>query len=166
MRDFRRPLLPPSTPPALPYGLQRGGIFDAPYVPPTYIDQRRQTVPTDSPATHMVSEDVFANPVAFSDPARVRMVTGPLAGFGQNVQGMLPNRREVFQSANLPALPINAYHALVLAHGATKGGIFGRGQIIGDASGGHRVPMRPPGSAERYVLEGYGIGPDGLGRFG
>lgn len=85
---MRRPLLPPVTPPHMPHGLQRGGVFDAAYVPPTYIDARRRTVPTSSPPGHDVAEDIFRSPVMFMSSETVRTVTGPfkqpgMAGFGQ-----------------------------------------------------------------------------------
>jgi hypothetical protein len=69
-------LPPPNTPAGLPHGLERGGIFEASYVPPQYIDAQRRTVPTDSPVTHNVSTDVFMQPVAFRRPDQVRVITG------------------------------------------------------------------------------------------
>lgn len=84
------PLLPPNTPPDLPYGLERGGIFDADYVPPTYIDARRATVPTDSPVSHNVSQDLFRRPVTFANPNQPRRITGGEGAYAHRGVGQLP----------------------------------------------------------------------------
>ena len=154
MREIRSPLLPPVTPPGLPRGLQRGGVLSADWVPATYIDASRPTVPTDSPRGHDVAQDVFRAPVAFTHADQVRVVTGPpgVSGYGQFVEAVGP-----------PPIGIPGYHAPRLPHGATKGGIFGPGPIRNGAPLPY-VPMARPGMRE--IIEassGYGVGPDGLG---
>lgn len=166
------PLAPPSTPPGLPYGLQRGGIMDAPWVPPTYIDARFPTVPTDSPATHVIGEDIFRTPVGFRSSQTVRVVTGPppMTGFGQ----MIPARGEFMESADAPPLAIPGWHPPQLPHGMTQGGIFGMRSVI-NGRAPQRVPWQRPPLARRDVIYakpmgGYGYGgcgcgegPDGIG---
>lgn len=84
MRPIVGTLLPPNTPAALPHGLDRGGIFEADYVSPQYIDAHRQTIPTDSPVTENVTTDVFMQKIAFKRPDQVRMITKrPMQGYGQ-----------------------------------------------------------------------------------
>ena len=171
----RRPLLPPSTPAALPHGLARGGIFEAGYVPPTYIDMARATVPTDSPFTHDVSQDVFRAPISFRRSESVRTITGPnpgMAGFGRHVPGHIPGMGPgpgaIRERVGPGPLPIPGYHPVPVPHGDTEGGIFGdRRRVIGGMATGGRVPQartmftvydpRMPG------LQGFGTGPDGLG---
>lgn len=175
----RRPLLPPSTPAALPHGLSRGGIFDAGYVPPTYIDAARATVPTDSPATHDVSEDVFRAPIGFTRSESVRQITGPIArpgmaGFGRApnwVQGMGMQRGGIVESADQSPLPIHMGYPVPVPHGNIEGGIFGgHRRVIGGMATGARVPKARTSSMvydpRMPGLNGYGAGPDGLGGFG
>lgn len=167
------PLASPSTPPGLPYGLQRGGIMDAPWVPPTYIDARFPTVPTDSPSTYVVGEDIFRTPVGFRSSQTVRVVTGPppgtrpMAGYGQ----MIPARGEFMESADVPPLAIPGWHPPALPGGMTQGGIFGM-RPVQNGYAPQRVPWQRPPLARRDVIyappvSGYGgcgcAGPDGLG---
>jgi hypothetical protein len=84
MRPIVGPLLPPNTPTGLPHGLDRGGVFEADYISPQYIDAQRRTVPTDSPITDNVTTDVFMQRVKFARPDQVRMITKrPMQGYGQ-----------------------------------------------------------------------------------
>jgi hypothetical protein len=84
MRPIVGTLLPPNTPPQLPHGLDRGGIFEADYVSPQYIDAERRTIPTDSPMTENVTTDVFMQRIAFRRPDEVRVITKqPMQGCGQ-----------------------------------------------------------------------------------
>ncbi len=172
----RRPLLPPSTPPALPHGLARGGIFDAGYVPPTYIDQARATVPTDSPPTHDVAQDIFRSPIGFTRSETVRTITGPvarpgMAGYGQFIQGMGPQPGAIIERAGPPPLPIHGWRPVAVPHGTVEGGIFGaQRRVVGGMATGARVPkvgtMRRVYDARMPGLQGYGAGPDGLGGCG
>lgn len=164
---MRRPLLPPSTPPSLPHGLTRGGIFEAGYVPSTYIDAARQTVPTDSPASYDVSQDIFQAPVGFTRPESVRQITGPHPGMSGYVQGMGRQRGYVIENADQSPIPIRMGRPVATPRGNIEGGIFGGGRVIEGMATGARVPQvrtrrmvydrRMPG------LQGFGSGPDGLG---
>lgn len=84
MKPIVGPLLPPKTPPMLPHGLDRGGIFEADYIPSQYIDARRRTIPTDSPMAKNVTTDVFMQRIAFRKPNEVLPITQrPMQGYGQ-----------------------------------------------------------------------------------
>lgn len=177
MKAIIGPLMPPNTPPGLPHGLDRGGVFHADYIPGQYIDAVRKTVPTDSPISPDVSADVFARPVAFSDPNTPRKLTRarPLGQlptvvrpFGQNVQGMGPQPGYRLYDPDPRPMPVQAYHAVPRPQGDVEGGIFGRGRVIGGMAVGPRVPgvTQREVFVERTVrpLTGFGAGPDGLGR--
>lgn len=164
-------LMPPNTPPGLPHGLQRGGVFEAPYVMRTYIDASRPTVPTDSPVSPDVPVDVFARPIAFSRPDVARPITGggAVSGFGQFVQGMGPQRGAFMESPDPPPMVIGRAHPVATPHGHTEGSIFGPGSVPSMATGPSVPPvrttdiMRARRLTQPIVLAGYGAGPDGLG---
>lgn len=176
---MRRPLLPPVSPGHMPHGNQRGGVFDAAYVPPTYIDARRPTVPTDSPVGYNVSQDIFLSPVPFVSSSTVRDITGPMArpgmagmgmgAFGRHVpghiQGMGWQRGAIRERVGSPPLPIGHRQVVQTPHGTTEGGIFGPRHVIEGMATGGRVPQR----ITRFVdidrrMPGLGMSPDGLGR--
>lgn len=142
----RRPLLPPVTPHGMPRGLARGGVLEAGWVPTTYIDAARPTVPTNSPAAHDVSTDVFLRPISFVSSETVRQVTG----FGQ-----------VVESADVAPIRIRPGGPVQTPHGRTEGGIFGGRQWVNGYGWGRRVPQV---RTTDYALMGCGMSPDGLGR--
>lgn len=178
MHEIVGPLMPPNTPVGLPHGRQRGGIFDAGYVPMTYIDASRPTVPTDSPYSPDVSEDVFMQKVPFSDPSRDRVITGGerqfvmsgYGGFGQHIQGMGPTPGFIRERVGPAPMPINYGHPVQTPHGLTEGGIFGSGAVMTAMATGPMVPQRRttsfiPGYNPQGIAgyRGFGAGPDGLG---
>lgn len=164
MRRF--PLKPPITPHGLPHGLSRGGIFESGEVPSTYIDQRRPTIPTDSPPGHMVGQDVFRSAVPFMDSQTVRTITGA-SGMGYMktyvpMQGMGANMH--MQNADPRPLPIGHRMAIPTPHGRTEGGIFGHGPV--PSSGmyvGGGVPQERTLRTITMPMSGFGMSPDGLG---
>lgn len=180
MRERRFSLPHPSTPPDLPHGLQRGGIFDVPWAPSSYIDAVRMTVPTDSPDTHDVPENIFAMPVDFADPAQPVEVTGgeralgAYHGFGAHrmIQGMGPQPGFIMEPVGAPPLPIRSYRPIHTTHGTREGGIFGQERYMPGKTGLRHVPQAYPQLQKDIYVErnvkaitGYGAGPDGLGRW-
>jgi hypothetical protein len=166
-RNFVRALPSPATPTDLPHGLQRGGVFDAGYVPPTYIDATRRTIPTDSPATHPVSEDIYGNPIGFADPTKVRAITG-FGGFGMEKADAEERPSPIEMRVGIRALPVSRYRSVATPRGNVEGGIFGHQGLV-NAPPAQNVPqMLPPAYIERQVnaVTGFGVGPDGIGRFG
>jgi len=162
MRRF--PLQPPVTP-ALPHGNTRGGIFEAGYVPATYIDMRRPTIPTDSPRGHMVSQDVFRSEVPFRDSQTVRPITGMHGGMGYMktyvpMHGM--GAHMMVEAADPRPIPIGMRRPVPTPHGRTEGGIFGHGMV--HTSGmyvGGSVPQER--TMRKITMAGFGMSPDGLG---
>jgi len=143
----RTPLLPPMTP-VVPHGLQRGGVFDATWVPPTFVDAQRQTIPTNSPPGHDVAQDIFRQQIAFAPPDRSRRITGAM--------GAMPH----IQRAGVAPVPIRPYHTVPIPGGTEAGGIFGTGPapMIAYPNVPQRRPLPP-------MLAGFGS-PDGLGGCG
>lgn len=141
---IRRPLLPPVTPP-LQHGLQRGGIFDAAWTPPGYVDQARRTVPTNSPAAMVVPQSIFQAPVSFQANMSPRRITG-MSGPAIERTGMRP-------------MPVAPYHQPGVPDGSEKGGIFGTRTVVG-------YPMMDPRDVPKVRTTGYGRSPDGIGGCG
>lgn len=162
MRDIYRPLLPPNTPWGMPSGLDRGGVLDAPWVGRHYIDAPRPTVPTDSPETEIVPENVFRQPVGFARSDQARQITqGGASGYGQTPGGYL-------ESADTPPLPLHQWrmkHEPGAPYGSQRGGIF---QSEFQPRRFPTLPVRnvPLVLTTDYELAGYGSGPDGLGGCG
>jgi len=153
---MRRYVYPPATPPALPHGNARGGVLEAAWVPMTYIDERRITVPTDSPQTYQVTQDVFLSPVSFTDSQTIRQISpapAPVAGYGDYLQpayGRMPDWR---QRADPRAIPIASHGLVRTPHGDTEGGIFGSQAVVGGIATGGRVPM----VATRRIIQERGV---------
>ncbi len=139
--------------------------MDAPWVPPTYIDASRQVVPTDSPYTHNVGQDIFREQVPFTSSQTVRVITGP--GPGMGAFGRHPAAgRQFREGADPRPIPIPAWHPVAVPHGLTEGGIFGSGAVHTAMAVGAQVPKRID---ERVVVQRPGMSgvfgsPDGLGR--
>lgn len=185
MRPIVGTLLPPNTPAYLPHGLDRGGIFEADYVSPQYIDAQRRTIPTDSPLTENVTTDVFMQRIGFKSPDQVRMITKmPMQGygqlptvvhpfgqlptvvhpFGQMVQGMGPQPGFRRIPADRPPAPIRNWAPVARPHGAQEGGIFGRGTVINGMAVGPGLPGVPTKEIMQVrQITGFGAGPDGIG---
>lgn len=123
---MRKALPAPVTPHGLPYGLQRGGSLDAPWLPQGFIDRPLTRVPVASGQGTRVSQSVFYSPVAFSSPDRIRPIT---------------------RSADVRPLPVGMRHPVTLPYGDQKGGIFGDGTVI-ETFNVHRVPQAYSGSPD------------------
>jgi hypothetical protein len=157
-------LQPPNNPWGLPTGLDRGGVFAAPWVGQEYRDASRQLVPTNAPAgAEIISSNVFKQPVPFVRSDTVRTITRSAA----EAMGAVARRpAEFYESANLPALPIRQGRGPELR--ARHSGIFhGKPAYV-------RLPTQlvPTVSTTDYQvmdyrgfggLIGYGGSPDGLG---
>lgn len=145
------PLLPPSTPAHLPTGLDRGGVMAAPWIPSSYIDRSRPTIPTNSPYVHNVQQDIFREQIPFSSPAVARPIT---ASAGMSGYGRPPM---IAHPIHPRPIGVQPYSQPRTPHGAQEGGIFGSQMVQQGMKVGQRVPQRP-------ALSGiFGGSPDGLG---
>jgi hypothetical protein len=142
-RMIRKPLPHPVTPP-LPHGLQRGGVFESPSTPLTFIDVAQRTIPTSSPLAYEVPQNVLRAPVASVPTTDIR----PISGFGQ-----------YRMSADMPPLPVRPATPVQVPKGATEGGIFGPGQV-------YAYPITPGVRKVRTlsIRRPYGASPDGIGQ--
>jgi hypothetical protein len=137
------PLPPPQLAPGLPRGNEKGGIFDADWLPARVVNASYPTVPADSPHVAAVPQRIDRRAVGFREITPQPIA--PAAGYGAYVTNGPANRQPI---------PIHS----VPQPGAIDSGIFGS-YVVG--------PMRPiPIPSAAQVMEPHAVQSGVLGAFG
>ena len=166
MKMTLNPLAPPNTPPGLPNNLARGGVMDAPWIPPENIDQSRRVVPTDSPPMRVVPDGVFRMPVSFAPSDSVREITGRPGSMGSSdpLYGARGDKRGgIFLNHTPRTFQTIRYQDVPMVRTTDYRMMAGYGQIPQAGPAYTNVPMAR--TTDYVMMSGYGS-PDGLGGCG
>jgi len=167
MKLTLEPLAPPNTPPGLPSNLARGGVLNAPWIPPAYIDESRYVVPTDSPQMMTVPQDVFQMPVGFAPSDTVREITGRPGSMGSTPPLYGPSgdqRGGVFLNHGPTTFQNIRYTDVPMVRTTDYRMMSGYGQLPQAGPAYRNVPMVR--TTDYRMMSGYGGSPDGLGGCG